>query len=396
MTFRIGPARPLRKRGRFPFDTPSSLLNGVEFMTNANTFKTRTAIKGSGDVGLLFIGDSTTAGGTGVSPSRYNGHIAQVGPLLTTRFGIANDFISSIGSAGHIAGEEATHAGYNPIVTFNSGTIQTSEPSFGGFAFQHLLTTGAMRWTPATQVPGYTFDRVKFAWRESGSTQIAWLDSTGASGTLSFGLDVARVQDIVCGAGATWIEVRCVSAGTLRFVGPVAFWTNGGARKFRLMNAGWVQSRVGDGTNNLDWSKNETNYRAQDYIPLVGAHLIVINLCLNDQTALTPLATYKANLKTLIATCKGTSDVLVMNGNQRDTAVVSFAVAQPYRDAARAASQESGVTYWDSSSVLGTYATALANGDMSDQTHPNVQGQGKHAAALNTGFFAQLQARLNN
>lgn len=392
----IGPTRPLRRRARLPFfltDTPSALLNGVEFMTDANTFSLRQAINGSGNVGLLFAGDSTTAGGTGVSPSRYNGHVDQVAPLLTTRFGIDNSRPSSIGSAGHATGGNAAHVAYNPIVAFNSGTIQDLEALIGGYAFQHTLTTGAMRWTPATQFPGFTFDRVLFAWRESASTQLRWADSTGAFGTLAFGSNLPHVQEIVCGAGATWIEVRCVAAGTLRFVGPAAFYT-AGQRRLLMMNAGFVGSKVGNDTSQDDWWRTDLPFRAPGFIPLFGQALTVINLCINDASAGTVLATYKANLKSLIAVAKQAGSVLVMNGNQVDTALVPQATAVQYRNAAREAAQESGVSFWDSASVLGTYAVANAAGDMADQTHPNVQGQGKIAAALDTGYFAQVQARL--
>lgn len=388
----VSQGQPLLSQGRvlgpptIDTDAPSSLLNGIEGMTNANTARIRAAIQrvidGEGNATIAEIGDSTTAGATGVSPSRYNGRVAQVADLIATRFGVPVGTKNAVGSASHtVTGD---YANYNPIISFSGATINASERHPGGFPFQSTLFGSEWRITP-----GFSFDRVRLYARGSASSLIGWRDSTGAQGSVGVtGNSLPYHIDISVTDGSTWVEFFLWSGGTVRWCGAHCY--NSDTPEIILLNAGW------SGSDSVDWTESglpTIPYQVFDQLTNLAADLYVINICLNDQGVQSP-ATYKTNLLAIINRCKEQGDVLVMCGNQRDTALVDFATAEAIRVAAQEAAAETNVPYWHSDEVLGDYATANANGDMVDQTHANIQGCGKLATAQDAGFYAQLQARM--
>lgn len=208
------------------------------------------------------------------------------------------------------------------------------------------------------------------------------------------------------------LRIRGVNAFNTFIVGIAIYNGTGGVVVHNLGRGGVALRDIADTIANNGAASGATNddrLRILDYLCLSTSSLVVANLGENDLTYLptgnvealdpvnpTPVATYQTMWDRLATRTDGAAaDLVIMQPQDVDPASLivkyyptSGGVAYlpgGYADAARAVAESHNRSFLSMRDLLGSYATATANGFMADSFHLNATGQ-----KLLTGYLSQL------
>jgi lysophospholipase L1-like esterase len=327
------------------------------------------------------IGDSVTAGDWGGTTANawLNNSRGGSWPFQTQALFEANGF--SYGGSNWFGSENSSGGAYS-LVNTECNSIGSSAPlstvlSLGGPLFRDTSGATSFKWTPYGNVDTLTF----------------YYPTNTTLGTISVGRDGTGIFDTINPAvspgfasktytqplGAIqWAVVRASGSGY--FIGMESY-NSANKKAVRLRNYGW------GGSSTVDWttSSSPAGFGAIDALPSMKADLHIVMLAINDWQAAVPLATYQANLRTIIAAAKTQGgSVMLVAPNRTDTALTPALTQQSYVDAMQAVAVADGYDFFDVASIsqLADYATANANGLMGDQRHPKRTGYALIAAAI--------------
>lgn len=292
-------------------------------------------ISGKGNARVLIIGDSTTQGFYSLNTATGNmqslSYPTQLANILTGAGIMAN--ASTV--TGGAASDRTTTT---TMLTLGSGWTYgavANTTSLGGQAMYAPSGAGGT----AAYSPGIPVDTFKF-W---------YLTAAGAgNGNLNYAIDAGgttTIDETAAESFASATATTTLGTHTLNF-------TNGGvgnsfivameaydSSKSQVMiyNAGW------DGAKSADWSYRTKLYSPAKACGTFAPDLVIINLQIGDMKgAVTSLATYTANLQSLITDCQvgGATDVVLMTSNHINpadsTSPTSEATQLTYANAVRA------------------------------------------------------------
>ncbi len=315
-------------------------------------------LAGNADTIVSIAGDSTTQGFDASSFSTT--YPSVLASLLTV--------------AGYPAQAESR---FGPVVTGATAGTGDAQLSIGsGWAsagvqsiqfWTNSTSTNALVFTTLTTITGF---------------DIYYFD--GASGTFQVTVDGSTVDTITLGnTGVMVKKTYTTSSGThalgvVRTAGSVSFmgWTlrNSAAKQIIIHNLGVSGSKSGD------WSPGGgTNPQA--VLALTAAHLIIINLGINDWDNGIPPATYLSNMQSLRAAVSPPSDVLWMYPVPTVTSQASIATQQAIGAQIYFMASSHNDIGLDMTKrwVSQANSAALYN---ADGVHPNDSGYADEAAAL--------------
>lgn len=357
-------------------------------ITKSNTSLARAAINrvinGTGDARIMVIGDSTDAG-TGSDSLAGNGLRTQswpavLSPLLATRFGIT---VNHEGIFGGVGKSTANYALYNLAVTIGSATFAGTNVGPGGPLWNHALTTGPMRFTPAA-----AFDRIRVFWKgNTTGRNIVWTTSSGSTGSLVGDSTFVFKTSVLTCTSSTWIEFKASTAATVEWVG-VETYNNSGSKLF-ISNCGWGGSTSGD------WVQaTGGGTRPLVSIPLIAPDLAIINLNINDMFAGTTTATWKANVQQIIDAVKLSGNVILVTSNPLNISKYGSEAAQaPFFTAIAELAAANNIPFVDMKTHLGgTWVAADASGYMSDNEHMLAAGYSAKATKMDDVFSVLMAA----
>lgn len=136
------------------------------------------------------------------------------------------------------------------------------------------------------------------------------------------------------------------------------------------LNLGW------DGRRAADIASTTYGYSYLSGYRTIGAHLMFVNIGINDWTAGTTVASFTASMQKMVVAARLSGNVVLMTPFPNDLS----AAGQSAQDAIVAAIRQLGATNGeaviDNRARFGSYAKAVADGRAADfyKLHPNTAG----------------------
>lgn len=269
-------------------------------------------MSGKGNARILCLGDSTTEGYFSTNTASGPYYALSFCNQLANIFNGAGIPASTDNFVGNAAGDRASTVDNRLVLGSGwSGAATAGNQSLGGFFFIASSATGSTTYTPLKPV----------------DTFVVWYPTVTGGGTLNYNIDggsnTGINQNIANSFGHTTISttlgthVLNLNYGS----GAGAFFTaieayNSTVPQVLMENAGW------NGSKTSDWDLTTNNYSPSPACGTFAPDLVIINLQVNDMISSTALATYKANLQTIISNCQrgGNTDVVLMTSNHTNPA----------------------------------------------------------------------------
>jgi lysophospholipase L1-like esterase len=333
-------------------------------------------LAGQRNARVIFIGDSTTAGYDAGNGVLSNNNKAESPPTV-----VAGLFPNGLGSSTSISGNQnaSNTSLYDTRTSFGAGWTFSSGLSgqvLGGFAIESVTTA-----TDFNFVPGKSWDTAELyysSYPTAGGTANLSINGTGSIGTVVTLSDATAFNKatVTKTLGNDTFNTKRLTGTQYDFESIVLY--NSAVKEITVMNAGWSGSKaINLTTGTGPWS---TINSMATYDP----DLVVIDMGINDYNLASPTSeiSFKASMQSVInaATAAG-ADVLLVVPVPSGTAngIAHQGAFQTYiHDLATT----NNLPTVDFISSWGSYASANANGWMSDTLHPNVTGYAQKAQTL--------------
>ena len=319
---------------------------------------------------VLCIGDSITQGYYGATPYHTHAWPHLVAGMFDAWVGASND-------TGVI--------GATDIVSPPASETRFTVGGTWGFSGSGYHGRGRMGTGSATMLfsPSQTIDTFRVWYRKgTGGGTVTWsVDSGASTGSFSCsGATALAYVDIPCGStGVHTLLITSPAATTYAFINGVEAMTGaaGGVKVSRIgYNGGKTTEAVAGGAA-ADGSLACFAHTAPD--------LTIIALGTNDYGGQTAVATFQANLTSLVTNALTTGSCLLVAEPSQSSALTI--PQSDYVAAIKAVGAANGVPVLDLTDRWGTYTQANAAGFMQDGTHPNATGSYDLASAV----FAAIQ-----
>lgn len=322
---------------------------------------------GTGNAKCLCLGDSTTYGnfsnGTNTGDVVLLSYPTQLAEMLNAS-GILTQPHSSLGNRDPKDGR---------WVLGGTWVSPNGLNSVGGPPYQSQSSPTTLSFTPRGPVSQFKM----------------WYMQLSGGGVLSYGVNGATPATVNTNGSSALnsITVNCslafntfnmawVSGGAVYVVGIEALDTTGGKTWVDLINCGW------DGSTTADWADHTNPWSPSTGIATIAPDLTIISLQINDPLNNLSLASYTANLQTIITAAQITGDVILMSANDCNPGpylstgltMPSHAVQVTFWAAMQSLAATNNVPFIDIFTLFGTYAAANTLGIMGDSLHPNGVG----------------------
>lgn len=317
---------------------------------------------------LLCVGDSNTAGYDGTytdkKRSSYPTRLAQM--LDACGLGAQEASFVSTNTGDGSAGPT-----YDPRMALGSGWAALgSPPTLAGLFWANSTTTTAFAFTP-TQ----SFDRIEVFYSASTGSFTVDVDGGAVLLTVPGGGGPALVKSTVnCTAGTHTVNLKRVS-GAVYIYGINVYSST--APKISVINAG-----LGGTTSTALANNGDAAFKPTKILEGIGAHVVVLNIGINDIVAGTPAATYEANLTTVVTSAQtGGADVILCAPMPFSDANYASLMPQ-YIAALKAVATAKGCFFVDAINRYTSYANSNALGLQGSALHPNAAGYADYAAMV--------------
>jgi len=181
--------------------------------------------------------------------------------------------------------------------------------------------------------------------------------------------------------GTNTVNMAWNGTGYVNFAGFECY--NSAAKEVTIINCGWSGATAGN------WCDTTNGYNAGYAIPYLAPDLTIICLGLNDLNTGVSVATYTANMQTLITQAKAVGDCLLVTGGPWDPtgSSVSYATQGGYWQAMHQLAVQNNLRIVDMYSRWGTMTAASAlgleaGGSFSQDCHPSATGQADYAQTI--------------
>lgn len=340
-------------------------------------------LAGKGNARILCLGDSVTEGYYSTN-SAANTAMADLGfcGQLAHMFNAAGVYASNENFIGDAASDRNTLV---PFMTLGSGWSGTSAGLGGTILYNNNnASTSSFK----ASIPVDTF--------------VLWYPTLPGAGVLAYNIDgganttinenVANsFSSVTIPAGSLGIHTLNLlrNSGTNIFVTGVEAYDS--TKSMVLIdNGGW------SGAKTSDWASTTTSYSPAPACGTFAPDLVIVALQINDEINSIPLATYTANLQTIITNCQssGVTDVLMMTSSHTNPADGTNPTSEATQATYAAAIRSVASTAANSSFVTGVpvvdvfadfFSYALQNsspsmvyspGSYPLDLHPNYYGHG--------------------
>lgn len=319
---------------------------------------------GGGDAKWLFVGDSTEWGAlnSGVATT-LNSRTSRMVSLLS-----AAGLPAAPGLAVPPVAANATFASCPLYSNGSSGAPPadwqgTRAHGFGQSAWNANATADNLVFADSR----VAFDRYDIYYLASSGLGTITATATGGSAATAHGTGFVVASVTASAAAASTANVLTMSSTGNNFLVGIEPWTSTVSR-VRLANAGCSS------TATAQWI-GDPSYGATYAIGVYAPDVVFICLGVNDAIQSVPLATYLANLQTIIAACQaaGADVILLTQGPSQETAVA--ALETQYTTAILGL----GLPVIDNFNRLGAWSAVNALGFMDDAHHKNTLGNSDDA-----------------
>lgn len=328
-------------------------------------------LSGTADAKLLCVGDSTTAGvgasGTGV------GNVESYPTQLVARLGSAIPCVKGMGIP-------PTKLAANADPRWTAGTGWTLQ-SFGAArnaCYGGAAQSGALVYADP-EVMADTFDVYYLTGAGLGAITVT---ATGGAGSTVSGNGTYGVNKVTVAAAAAAttnsVSITYNTGGSVYIVGVEPYLST--TRKVRVANAG-----VG-GSKTTDWVSNANNLGGPGLIQAYAPDLTILSLGVNDTSTPVDVATYIANMQTIITAAQSSGDVILMPPFPSQSAAGASLLSYEAQYAA-AVRTAFGLPIADLTARVGSGDALAALGMMFDNLHGNALLYGHVAQMLAAGLL---------
>lgn len=323
---------------------------------------------GTGALKIAFIGDSTTMGyrsNATINLSRLNGYPVRVGTMLSST--IQPTTTDSIfGNGSNNSGDLFNK--YDTRWSTTGSWLQNGFISAGG---QMLTTTGAgtLSFTPPS---GLSIDSADIYYRNSTTAAQSFTINVDGGGTLATVTTNTSVNSIgkstvTFAAGSSHVINMVWVSGTAAISGVDTYLST--VPRIRILNLGIF------GSTSTDWANTVVgSFTPVPAVGVIAPALCIINIGINDWLNSTGVATYVANMQSIITTLTTTCDIILVSPTPTNTSGIAAAVQQQYVTAVEGLAISNRLPYIALFERFGSYATANALGFMGDSNHPSNLG----------------------
>ncbi|MGO7273936.1 GDSL-type esterase/lipase family protein [Rhizobium ruizarguesonis] len=331
---------------------------------------------------VLCLGDSTTAGTGSLGPSNATNDISASYPTqLAARLTARGSYASWGSYLGTCRAPNITQ--FDSRIGVGLGWSDSSGLGQSGLTLgaRYLYSSGNNTkgfFAPTQNVD--TFEVYTIAFTTSGTPSvIVSIDNVDVAtvSALSYNVNPGALRKTVVKAassGQHTVQVRAdATTSTIAFCAIIAY--DSAVKEVSVLNAGWISGKSGDLNNGhtMAWSPLTV-------LPTYNPDLVLINMMINDLNTAVPKETYNGNMQAVIDSCRSSgADVVLIKPNRLGLYDASWPTYAGYVDEL---ATRNGLLTIDISSVLGSYDTAVANGDMRDVYHMTSQGYSKIATTI--------------
>ena len=297
---------------------------------------------------LLIFGDSTTAGygATGAVGYLSGGRAKNMPVRLAAEMNRSYEPANAHAIWGDNAITAAVLPTFDSRIVIGSGWSVTNLTSIGGSSFSASSATASLAFTPSATG----------CYSASIDTFVVWYAQVPGSGTFNWAIDAggttsvptagtASVQSVVIPAGSLaghTLNLNYVSGSAFYILGIQAYDST--VKQVEVWQAGYSA-----GTTAQFISTGQPWYM-QQVVPTLAPDLTIINLQINDVNTGVSLATYLANIQTIITYCLQSGDVILRSGYPTGISVsanTALANQQLYRDGLAALAATNGIPFDD-------------------------------------------------
>lgn len=351
----------------------SGSLGGSVRPVGLSTFRTALnrvkAATGRGKI--VVIGDSTSMGaGAGTSgTTNLNGAAQKSWPQGLQRFIAAPNYLSANswwGTQGYDSAAGITLTGYDTRLA-QGANWAPNLATLGGKVIRYA--PGAVNNFSFT--PTYAFDTI-----------IVYMLKNNGNGTATINIDGGASLGTIntnSGGALLWATQTFTVAKAIHTINIVP---NNDAQMFfggilcydsTVPAIDVIQTAVYGSTASV-FTPNVNVYDQIPTLKFIAPDLTIIDLTINDSNAGTALATYQANLQTIITAAKVSGDVLLMVGPPSNTAAATNGTLDTYIAVLRALAEINVCSIVDMKQLWGSYAAIQATYPYLDTLHPQTGG----------------------
>lgn len=345
---------------------------GAENLTPATMAKWRKALArvrlGTQDAKLLCVGDSTTWGSK-------SGNVATKSypPLLATAL---NGRYIRAQNGLQIPAYDSDPASHDTRWTFDPGWARERWGFTGHFGQASYMDIGGGA-GPITFTPGHACDTFR-----------VWYQQNTDLGTIHLSVDgepaVSQSTSGTLGWGSAVVTSSLSDSHVLSITATAATVAVVGVEAYDATRASVLVGRAGvPGSKTSDWVTIPSG--ASNGITEYAPDLTIISLGINDSRASTPvpLATYIANMTTLITWAKASGDVVLLTPFPSSNGTTAqLAMQESYFPALRDLAYAEGCGFVDIASRFVSGAVASATGLLADGVHPTDIGYADAAGGV--------------
>lgn len=318
---------------------------------------------------ILFIGDSETIGINSAGVSNWP-NFSDILATYLNNAGIPANKNGWIGDSSG-TGNTGSRDSVDSRLSIGAWNANIAVPTAGGASFATASSA------TLTYTPGNAVDTFNVFYPQYGGGGIMSIQATGGTlvnlnesltGQLSTGTAIAGSL-----SSSNVLTVSYVSGSTTFLFGAEAY--NSAIKSVNIMNGGWWGTKV------ADWASIVQFYSSQNMIAYLAPSLLVITAGANDWSAGTSIASFKANLQSIItAAVAAGSDVILMPDAPNST--VSLPTQQTYVNALYDLATTNSLLVVDTFKRWVSYTVSNPLGYYSDTIHPTTKGYQDWAETL--------------
>jgi lysophospholipase L1-like esterase len=255
------------------------------------------------------------------------------------------------------------------------GWIQGDVDSTGGLAFKATATGASMTFLPTDQVNTFRIWYIA----SGGLGTFSYAVNGGTATNVNTNVSSVPLQSVTTTAtlGSNTLDLTWVS-GTVYVVGVEA--SNSAIGTVQIINAGWSAS------TSSSWANAGANpWNPVQSVPTQAPDVVLLDLGINDWQGAVPVATYTANMQTLITAFKATSDVILVTPDPSAISTgIPLATQQKYITALYQLAQNNHIPIIDNFSRWGSYERTNVSPFLyyNQVLHPSATGYSDFAQSI--------------
>lgn len=337
-------------------------------------------IAGTASTRILFIGDSTTLGvGSNGSDTSGNWPSNSFPKKISDLFNAAN--VNSHwnswfggGFSGNPGSVPLCDARVTGAVSGAWSIFDSTHNSLGGGLLTASSSSSSISFLPTTNVDTFNMFYVnngsgwgEFSFNINGGTATIVNVAGSGTGATAHNLISSSISGTL---GSNTVNISQTGSGSVFFCGVEAF--NSANKWVSVCNTGWGGATSGNWNSTIDNYAPATSVVASCLSP----SLTVISLGINDWRNSVSTTTYSNNIQALITNYKAVGDVMLVSPppSEDNVGAPVNSVQATYVAVLKALAASNNIPLVDVFNTWGTWATANANGWMTDNYHPNGTG----------------------